>query len=129
MKVCPDCGFVDPLCWHLQGRGGRDIEYCRVDELEIDEPELAKELREKKETQDKNYAYILSDKGYVRRRWLPIWKVQGWKNIPCEHVDHGGPSGHRKKIKTRPVKHEHGPFMRSPVLSNVHELAKLVVSE
>lgn len=129
MKQCPECGYVDPPCWLLQGRGGRDVEYCRIDELERDEPELAKELRENKETQDEIYAYILSDKGYVRRRWLPIFKVQAWAMIPVEHVDHGGPSSHRKKIKTRPVKHEPGPFMRSLILSSKHELAKLVVSE
>ena len=47
MRVCPKCDYHEPPVW--RNRFHRLYEqYCRIDELETWEPELAKEIAEKK---------------------------------------------------------------------------------
>jgi len=46
------------------------VVYCHIDELEVWEPEVAKELRQKKTTDRGPYHYHLGRSGYVKR--IPI---------------------------------------------------------
>ena len=87
IRVCPKCGFEDPPYWRKgQGDHYGDMDICRIEDLDFDNPGLAKELREKLEVFDKDYAYRLTlpRKIWVKRRWLQIFKVQGWKPIPYD---------------------------------------------
>ena len=94
MKVCPMCGYREPMCWRNAYSRGMESEYARIDELEETFPLLAENLKKAvpnkrgvREWQDGNYAYGLWPSGYVRRRDIEIWKFQGWKPIPMEkHV-------------------------------------------
>ena len=92
MRVCPKCGYIDPFCWRDPYSRGMEVSYARLDELEQYQPEIVKKLLESP-LKDKNpirevvvgpYAYGLWNSGYVRRRWVEIWKHQGWKTIPME---------------------------------------------
>ena len=103
MRICPRCGYIDPFCWRDAYSRGMEVEYTRIDELEQYQPEIAKRLKEAvpnkkgvREWQDKNYAYGLWPSGYVRRRWLEIYKHQGWKAIPMEQ--HNPKDDHQTKI-------------------------------
>jgi hypothetical protein len=59
-----------------------------VSDLEAENPELLEKIKTTGEYADKDYAYrITKTKIWIIRRWLPIWKIQGWKDIPAEsHV-------------------------------------------
>ena len=91
MRVCPVCGYVDPFCWRDAYSRGMEVDYARIEELEKYQPEIAEKLKAAKpnkrgvrEWQDEYYAYGLWPSGYVRRRYIEIWRVQGWRSIPME---------------------------------------------
>lgn len=73
MRVCPKCGFKDPLEWknlHFQ----LYHEYMALEDFQRIYPKLAKELllqqkqlRTKNITFDEGHAYHLTKKGYVHR--------------------------------------------------------------
>ena len=92
MRICPECGYVDPFCWRDAYSRGMEVQYGRIDELEEYQPEIAKQLMEAplnpknpiREIVIEPYAYGLWESGYVRRRWTEIWNVQKWKTIPME---------------------------------------------
>lgn len=49
------------------------------------EPELADRLKKEGELTMGYYRYKITKTGvWVLRRWIEIWKVQGWKEIPAE---------------------------------------------
>ena len=92
--ICEKCGHIDALCWKLPFSRGMEVSHCRLDELQKYQPEIAKALLEA-QLNEKNpirevvigyYAYGLWKSGYVRRRWINIWKFQKWKAIPMEKV-------------------------------------------
>jgi hypothetical protein len=86
MRVCPKCGFIEEMEWHpTTWKSAQYIDCCRLSDLENIDPALAKELLDKSECVKGIYAYRLTKpKVWVLRRWLPIFKVQGWKEIPAE---------------------------------------------
>lgn len=87
MKVCPKCGFVDPDHWRAKSWHTHSaIEIARVSDLEYAESEFLKRLKDANgEMIEGNYAYKISKTGiWVYRRWVEIWKIQGWKEIPAE---------------------------------------------
>jgi len=100
MRVCPNCGYRDPDCWKPPYSRGMEVDHGTIENVELEyplgEPEIAKHLKDAipnkrglREWQDELYAYGLWPSGYVRRRLLDIWKVQGWKAIPMEkHESH-----------------------------------------
>ena len=45
MKVCPECGYREPLIWR-NTRWRLFTEHCHIEELEVWDPKLAKQLRE-----------------------------------------------------------------------------------
>lgn len=103
MRVCPECGHVDPPCWKAPYSRGMEVDHTKIEELEEYQPEIAKKLKEAlpnkngvREFQDEFNAYGFWPSGYVRRRYLPIWKVQGWKAIPMEK--HKPPDLTQKKL-------------------------------
>jgi len=56
MRVCPECGHKESPIW--KNRFHRLYEqYCRLDELETWEPELAKELTESAHVLKEKYVY------------------------------------------------------------------------
>jgi len=78
MKVCPNCGFVDPDYW-LPSRW-RITEYCRIEDLEQNESGIAKSLMEKKPMEivtDQFYAYRMNETGFVERIWVKLYEVGG----------------------------------------------------
>jgi len=80
MRVCPKCGFEDPPYWRKgQGDHYGDMDICRIEDLDENQPEVAKALREHGEFFDDYYAYRLTKprKIWVKRRWIGIYKFQG----------------------------------------------------
>jgi len=66
MRECPKCGHTDPPCWrHKRHRLLTD--YCYIDELEVWQPKIAKEVREKKDVKIGKYIYHLTKSNYVDR--------------------------------------------------------------
>jgi hypothetical protein len=63
------------------------MDICRIEDLDENQPEVAKALREHGEFFDDYYAYRLTKprKIWVKRRWIGIYKFQGWKPIPYDH--------------------------------------------
>jgi len=67
LRVCPRCGFRDSPIWRNRMAKRLYVQYCRIDELIEWEPELAKELQEKKYVFKNGVKYKLTLKGYVER--------------------------------------------------------------
>lgn len=92
MIICPKCGYHDPPCWRDPYSRGTEVDYTRIEELKEYQPEIASSLlnaplREKNPIREiviGFYAYGLWKSGYVRRRYVEIWKHQGWAPIPME---------------------------------------------
>ncbi len=88
MRVCENCGFIEPIEWHpTTWKSAQYIDCCRLSDLEQINPELAKQVKENKPDTVIHgiYAYRLTKPGvWVLRRWIEIFKIQGWKEIPCE---------------------------------------------
>lgn len=93
MRVCPECGYEEPIEWRpTTWKSAQYIDCCRISDLETIDKELADLLRLKRKLKGeeqtaikKNYAYRLTKPGvWVMRRWLPIYKIQKWKEIPAE---------------------------------------------
>jgi len=88
--VCPDCGYIEyhwrPKTWDTTCGDW----LCRLSELQEFNPEFAERLKKEKEVTDKTFAYKISKTGiWVIRRWIKIYEIQGWKNIPAEKVIKG----------------------------------------
>ena len=93
MRVCPVCGYVEEIDWHpTTWKSAQYIDCCRLADLENLNPKLATELKVAwKNNPGKGtviegiYAYRITKPGiWVFRRWIEIFKIQGWKEIPCE---------------------------------------------
>ena len=87
--VCPSCGYVEyhwrPKTWDTTCGDW----LCRLSEVQNFNPDLAEKLKHGDVT-DKHFAYKISKtKVWVIRRWIEIYKIQGWKNIPAEKVIKG----------------------------------------
>jgi len=66
MRICPKCGYKDLVCWRnytWQPYGT----YCRIDELEILDSELAKKIKANIKHEDKDNYYQLTKSGFVHR--------------------------------------------------------------
>jgi hypothetical protein len=104
--ICPKCKFVEPLCWHYPTYHGLEMPYAKMQELELECPELAAAIKKGEvlrpgilESTDICYAYKYHLKtGYVRRRELSIWKCIKWSNIPMEKRQRHIP-GKQKKLE------------------------------
>jgi len=89
MRVCPNCGYVEPFEWRpTSWKSGQYIDICRVSDLQNIDPELHSDLKLLPigETVLKgHYAYRITRTGvWVQRRWIEIYKVQNWQEIPAE---------------------------------------------
>lgn len=89
MRVCPKCGFIEPMEWRPSSwKSGQYIDLCRVSDLENLEPELFKKLKDKpigETILEGYYAYRITKTGvWVQRRWIEIYKIQKWFEIPAE---------------------------------------------
>jgi len=62
MKICPNCGYLDPAIWRHTLRR-LFSEYCHISDLEIWNPDLATILKEKKYVCIKGVKYKLNKKG------------------------------------------------------------------
>jgi hypothetical protein len=103
--VCPQCGYVEynwrPKTWDTTCGDW----LCRVSEIEQFNPILAERLKKEHELTDNNCAYKISKTGvWVIRRWIQIFKVQGWKNIPAEKVIKNKLAQHVQQAKLLEVK-------------------------
>ena len=84
IRVCPECGYVDPWCWKDAYSRGMEVQYARVEEVKEYQPEIYEALmgapvNEKnpiREVVVGPYAYGLWQSGYVRRRWVDIWLIR-----------------------------------------------------
>jgi len=62
MRVCPECGYVDPAEWR-HSKYSYWIDFCTVEYFQKAHPELFKRLRQgEKLVEDKNYVYRMSGK-------------------------------------------------------------------
>lgn len=78
MKVCRNCGFVDPDYW-LPSRW-RITEYCRIEDLKQDQIDVWTLLMAKKPmtvVTDRFYAYRMNEAGFVERIWIQLYKNGG----------------------------------------------------
>lgn len=71
MRVCPNCGYLDPECWkHLRWSLYQD--YCHIDELLIFQEELARKILDRRPTVKEPltkglFVYMLTRSMHVRR--------------------------------------------------------------
>ena len=88
MRVCPKCGYIDPMAWRPRSwHTHSEIEICRASDLEYIDSELAKKIinADGGTVLDKYYAYKLSKtKIWIYRRPRIVFDIQGWKDIPAE---------------------------------------------
>jgi hypothetical protein len=93
MRVCPKCGYIEEIDWRpTTWKSAQYIDCCRVADLENLDPELASQLKAAwKANPGKGtiiqgiYAYRITKPGiWVFRRWIDIFKIQGWAEIPAE---------------------------------------------
>lgn len=76
MFVCPKCGFKDSPCWR-SSHWRRYSVYCRLDELEVWEPEIAKQLKDTTEWVEIGpYLYKVSRTGIVNRTTPGMGKAE-----------------------------------------------------
>ena len=78
MKVCRNCGFVDPPYW-LPSRW-RTTEYCKIEDLKENERQIAKQLLKVKPMEivtDQFYAYRMNEVGFVERVWVKLYESGG----------------------------------------------------
>jgi hypothetical protein len=83
MRVCPECGHVDPPEWR-HSRYSYWIDFCDIDHFKALHPELHKRLMSgEKLVEDRYYIYRLTkNKSRVERKALVDYGYQ-W-NIPME---------------------------------------------
>ena len=67
MRVCPKCGYREPPIWRNRMAKRLYVQYCRIDELEFWDQDLAKELKEKKYVFKDGVKYKLTPKDYVEK--------------------------------------------------------------
>ena len=88
LRVCPECGYIEGIEWRpTTWKSAQYIDCCRMSELEQINPELAKRIKEAhpKTVIEKHYAYHMTKpQVWVIRRWIEIYKLQGWKEIDAE---------------------------------------------
>ncbi len=127
MKVCPECGYVEPFEWRATTwHATQGNECCRLTDLMNLNKELAEELKAKfdvpgKYTADKttvvkkHYAYRISKTGvWVIRRWIEIYKIQGWKDIPAERRKPAKDNNQQKLIVSSEQSPETAKSSRAP---------------
>jgi len=66
MRKCPKCGFSEPPIWRQTLRR-LYTEYCHIDDLDPWNPELARQLRERKYVCLDGVKHRLNSVGYVHR--------------------------------------------------------------
>jgi hypothetical protein len=91
MRVCEKCGYIEPIEWRpTTWKSAQYIDCCRLEDLQNLDPELASDLKRAHNTTEATiikgmYAYRLTKPGvWVLRRWLPIYEIQDWREIPAE---------------------------------------------
>lgn len=85
MRVCPKCGFKDPLHWK-QCAFRQHISYCKIGDLEFNNSLLANKVKKEIYCSEGFYAYHLTKGGRVERQAIcenPTWK-QRWYLAPYE---------------------------------------------
>lgn len=71
MRVCPNCGFVDPQCWR-QNRWVSAVDYARVEDFVEEYPEFA-DLRPGETRSDKHCYYYRGKKQHLYvYRWSKL---------------------------------------------------------
>ena len=92
MRVCPECGFVDPPYWkHV--KFSYFIDSCSLENFKILHPDLAKRIVKEREVDDKLYVYHLDKKNqWVLRKAKVDYGAKSWSD-KCEKGD--------KRIKIR----------------------------
>lgn len=87
MRVCPKCGYEDPICWRPAAYHP-EFSYAHLSSLELLDPELWKALNEKRRgeiIQRGIYLYWRSTGADVARRvWIEDFKHVGKKGSPQE---------------------------------------------
>ena len=102
MRVCPQCGFIDPPAWR-SSIASRNIDFCKLEDFESMLPALAEKLKIEEAVhgtrnflEDGIYVYHLTKGGFVERqalidnpRYRKKWKIDAeaspHKN-PCTYI-------------------------------------------
>ena len=68
MRVCPNCGFVDPPFWKWYSYYRPNIDICRFEDFKQEYPKLAEEIEQTRFTEDALYKYRLNRKRNIVER-------------------------------------------------------------
>ena len=89
MRICPECGHEDPICWRPAAYHP-EFSYAHLDGLDVLEPELAELLKGRRPgemVQRGPYLYWRSTRSEtVRRVWVEDYKRVGKKGSWQERV-------------------------------------------
>ena len=90
MRICPECGHVDPEWWR-PAAFHQHIDYVQMDVIEEFEPEIIEALKDKPAGTVvfiEPFAYWKSPKSEtIRRSSIEDYKIKG-KSVPQERVSH-----------------------------------------
>ena len=89
MRICPKCGFEDPICWHSY-RWVTDIDYTAFQEFLNYYPQF-KELRISEIVDDEHFFYRRSNRknhGYFVFRWPKIFGEKYYNNRDYDRVQY-----------------------------------------
>lgn len=95
MRICPECGHLDPPYWRpakMHNPSG-DTDIARIEDLELWQPEIAKQLTAARGivAEDQTFAYLLTKRSvWVKRINKGLYVAGGISafNQPCEHGGH-----------------------------------------
>ena len=68
MKICPNCGFVDPQCWR-QNRWISNVDYTRVEDFQTEYPQFSDLQPGEERSDDQCYYYRGKRNPYFVYRW------------------------------------------------------------
>lgn len=78
MRICPKCGYRDPVYWRHH-RWQQHIDFCHIEDLNEDNSELASQLKENGSfAEDEHNFYRHTNKGPWIYRWSKEYGKQGY---------------------------------------------------
>jgi len=118
MRVCPECGYVDPPEWR-HSRFSYWLDICYVDDFERLNPELGKKLRKAKRgfvVEDKDYWYRIGKNGvYVERKAkIDLGNANQWREKREKARRRTPVTDFRSYWRIDPIQRKIGEFLNAP---------------
>ena len=105
MRICPECGFEDPICWR-QNRWVSAVDYTRIEDFTAEYPKLA-DLQPGEIRSDKhNYYYRGKKAKLFVYRWPKILGPQYYpttRHMFERHVPRRPPIKGQKTLGAGPI--------------------------